>query len=566
MGTRLTIKTQLTGLALALAVCGFVFAAYAYVTLETVRVNGPYYQDIVVSKDLIADVVPPPANLVEPFLLVYLMAEELDAPTRKALIERYEQSRRVAQERYAHWRKTLPDDALKTMLVTDAQAAADAFFDLVDRQFLPALKKSDLATVGEMIQGPLKTKYTEHRTAIDRVMRMAAERSRATEAEVEHVVRRRVAMLGLVGLVFVLGACVVSWLLSRSITVRMEQTVSVLRGLAQGNLTERLPATRADEIGQMARWFNVSVETLHDMVKQVTDAAEATGRTAQQIATASQQLSGGAQEQASSLEQTAASLEEITATVRRNADNARQANQLATASRETAHKGREVVTAAVTAMGEISRAADQIADIINVIDDIAFQTNLLALNAAVEAARAGEQGRGFAVVAAEVRSLAQRSATAAKEIKSLIHDSAQKVRTGSALVDTSGKTLEDIVASVRRVTDIIAEISAASQEQSHGIDQVNRAVAQMDNVTQSTAAQTEQVSATAQAMAAQGEQLQELVGRFRLGGTTGAVTAAVAPPASTVPPIARPAVPRERAAAPDAGAWSSQLDADFEEF
>jgi methyl-accepting chemotaxis protein len=566
---RLTIKTQLAGLAAGLAIGAVLLAAYAYRTLETVKVKGPYYRNIVLGKDLVADVVPPPANLVEPFLLVYLMAEEIDAGVRKTLIERYEQARRVSQERYAFWRTALPDDAMKETLLSSAHAAADGFFTLVDEQFIPALKRSDLATVGEMIQGPLKTKYTEHRAAIDRVVRMAIEHSAATEAEAERLVRRRVVTLGIVGLAFVALACALSWLLARSIATRMQQAVALLRGLAQGNLTARLPATSHDEIGQMARWFNLSVEKLHDMVKQVAEAAESTGRTAQQIATASQQLSSGAQEQASSLEQTAASLEEITATVRRNADNARQANQLAAASRDTADKGREVVTAAVTAMGQINEAAEQIADIINVIDDIAFQTNLLALNAAVEAARAGEQGRGFAVVAAEVRSLAQRSATAAKEIKGLIHDSAQKVKTGSALVDTSGKTLEEIVASVRRVTDIIAEISAASQEQSHGIDQVNRAVASMDNVTQSTAAQTEQVSATAQSLAAQAEQLETLVGRFALDAPAGTTAPrASVPPSGGVVPAERSATPAAREPRPrtDPKEWASGLDADFEEF
>jgi methyl-accepting chemotaxis protein len=355
-------------------------------------------------------------------------------------------------------------------------------------------------------------------------------------------------------------------LASRHVTRPVRQLCALLEDLAQGegDLTRRLPASRADEIGQMARWFNMFVEKLHGIVQQVAQSAEWTGATAQQLASASQQLSSGAQEQASSLEETAASLEQITATVRQNADNARQANQLATASRDTADKGRQVVTSAVAAMAEINEAARQIADIINVIDDIAFQTNLLALNAAVEAARAGEQGRGFAVVAAEVRSLAQRSATAAKEIKGLIQDSAQKVRAGSALVDTSGKTLEEIVASVRRVTDIIAEISAASQEQSQGIDQVNRAVAQMDHVTQSTAAQTEQVSATAQSLAGQAGQLQALVGRFRLddaGRSRPVEMPVVAVPA---PPPAM-AVPR-RATGTDGRTWAADLDGDFEEF
>jgi methyl-accepting chemotaxis protein len=209
-------------------------------------------------------------------------------------------------------------------------------------------------------------------------------------------------------------------------------------------------------------------------------------------------------------------LEEITGTVKQNADNAKQADQLAMGSRDVAERGGQVVDTAVTAMGEINESSKKIADIITTIDEIAFQTNLLALNAAVEAARAGEQGRGFAVVASEVRNLAQRSATAAKEIKTLIQDSVSKVESGSELVTKSGETLGEIVSSVKRVTDIVGEIAAASQEQSSGIDQVNRAVTQMDRVVQTNAAQSQELSSTARSLTAQAEQLQALVARFKL--------------------------------------------------
>src|SRR3954451_13170350 len=215
-------------------------------------------------------------------------------------------------------------------------------------------------------------------------------------------------------------------------------------------------------------------------------------------------------------------MEEMTSTVKQTADNAGQANQLAMAARQQAEKGGAVVSNAVNAMSGINAASKKIADIIGVIDEIAFQTTLLALNAAVEAARAGEQGRGFAVVATEVRNLAGRSATAAKEIKALIQDSVAKVGEGSQLVDESGKTLEEIVGAVKKVTDIVAEIAAASREQSAGIEQVNRAVMQMDETTQQNAALVEEATASSQAMADQARELNEMMARYQVQGELGA--------------------------------------------
>ena len=288
--------------------------------------------------------------------------------------------------------------------------------------------------------------------------------------------------------------------------------------LASGNadLTRRLAVSSHDEVGRLSHALNGFLDNLHGLVQEIRGAASQVGAASEQLSAASRQVASGAQEQASSLEETAASLEELTGTVRQNADNARQASQLAIGAREKAEKGGQVVTAAVGAMQEITTASKKIADIVTVIDEIAFQTNLLALNAAVEAARAGEQGRGFAVVATEVRTLAQRSAAAAKEIKGLIQDSVDKVHDGSELVNRSGQMLGEIVTGVKQVTDIVSEIAVASEEQSRGIEQVNRAVTLMDQIVQSNAAQTEELSSTAQNLTSQARELQELVRRFRV--------------------------------------------------
>jgi methyl-accepting chemotaxis protein len=347
--------------------------------------------------------------------------------------------------------------------------------------------------------------------------------ARATAAaafseSVERSAARTTWLTLLVSLGLVVAGGASGLIVSGIITRPLRRTVVVLGDLArgEGDLTTRLPEDSRDELGEVAAGFNAFMDKLHAIMVQARVAADQSAHFAGQLSAASTQLASGAQEQASSLEETAASLEEITGTVKQNADNARQANQLAVGSRGTAEKGGQVVTEAVAAMGEIRRSSKRIADIIGTIDEIAFQTNLLALNAAVEAARAGEQGRGFAVVASEVRNLAQRSAVAAKEIKGLIQDSVAKVEAGAELVNRSGETLKEIEGAVKRVTDIIAEIAAASQEQTAGIDQVNRAVTQMDQVTQANAAQTEELSSTAQALAEQARELQGLVGRFKL--------------------------------------------------
>ncbi len=302
----------------------------------------------------------------------------------------------------------------------------------------------------------------------------------------------------------------------------------LLSAIAEGDLTARMHGDYQGVFARMRDDANTTVAQLTQIVGQIQASASSITLAAGEIASGNSDLSRRTEQQAANLEETAASMEELTSTVRQNAEHARQANQLAIGAHGVASQGGEVVGQVVTTMSAIEASSKKIAEIISVIDGIAFQTNILALNAAVEAARAGEQGRGFAVVASEVRTLAQRSAAAAKEIKGLIDDSVGKVNDGSALVHKAGATMGEIVASVQRVTDIMAEISAASQEQSAGIEQVNQTVVQMDETTQQNAALVEEATAAARAMEDQAAQLADAVAIFRLDNQVSAAVKAVA--------------------------------------
>ncbi|WP_345774668.1 methyl-accepting chemotaxis protein [Pseudomonas sp. PSE14] len=316
----------------------------------------------------------------------------------------------------------------------------------------------------------------------------------------------------------------------------LRDVTRMLAALSQGDLTQRIDADYQGTFGELKDYSNETAQSLSRMLGQIREAADTIHTAASEIASGNAELSTRTEQQASSLEETASSMEELTSTVKLNAENARQANSLAVNASEVATEGGNVVQKVVGTMSAINDSARKIADIIGVIDGIAFQTNILALNAAVEAARAGEQGRGFAVVAGEVRTLAQRSAAAAKEIKTLINDSVDKVENGNTLVAQAGQTMSDIVVAIKRVTDIMAEIAAASAEQSSGIEEVNGAVSQMDEMTQQNAALVEEAAASAEALQEQAGLLNQSVSVFKLDTSATVVPLAAARPARTEAP------------------------------
>ena len=329
---------------------------------------------------------------------------------------------------------------------------------------------------------------------------------------------RSVSILALLGGLAI--AALFGWNLMRGITVPLDQAVGIANAVAGGNLNQRIPTQGTDEISALMRALASMQEGLVNVVSSVRKGSVGVATACSEIAQGNHDLSSRTEHQASALEETAASMEELSAAVNQNADSAREANQLAQRASTVATQGGQVVGQVVETMKGINDSSRRIADIISVIDGIAFQTNILALNAAVEAARAGEQGRGFAVVASEVRSLAGRSAEAAKEIKTLISDSVERVEQGSLLVDQAGTTMSEVVSSIRKVTDIMGSISAASSEQSSGVSQIGEAVTQLDQVTQQNAALVEEMAAAASSLQSQAEDLVQSVSVFTLASET----------------------------------------------
>lgn len=564
---KLTIKNAVVITSLVLGAAFAAATSVNAVALHQLRIGGPQYNELKSDFDLLADVLPPPQYVIEPYLEATLALNDLDHSELHR--QRLDELHKSFNDRKAYWKCQSLDGETRRLL-DNATDTADVFWKQMDEAFLPAVARKDQAEAQKAYRS-LSKAYAEHRQAINLLV---AEGNKSLEISQAKADRSNTVFQAVT---WILSAAVIALLIAviygfiRFIISPLLHFAQATESLAQGNMSAAIPALdRSDEMGDLAQAlavfrdklvaaeqaageqtklivasignglshlakgdlthrvtasltgdfaklktdFNAAMERLQDTVKDVLSATHQIQTGASEISQATGDLSHRTEQQAASLEETAAALEEITETVRKTASNAREASKTVAAAKAAAENGGTVVDTAVKAMDEIAQSSRQITEIISVIDEIAFQTNLLALNAGVEAARAGEAGRGFAVVASEVRALAQRSSEAAKQIKSLIGASGAQVSDGVRLVGESGRTLKQIVDQVLQINNLVSEMAKATEQQSAGIEEVNAAIGQMDQVTQQNAAMVEETTAASRSLADETHSLVKLVQFF----------------------------------------------------
>jgi methyl-accepting chemotaxis protein len=510
-------------------------------TLASVKVDGPIYNSIIQGKDVVADVLPPPANLLEAHLLIHQMVQGGSSEEIKRFIERFRQVRREYDYRHNHWEKELPESVMRNALLSTSYRPAVAYSDIGERDLIPMVVAGNYSKAKEVLLDKLTPLYEEHQEALISVVHMAEENHKVQEEKALQTLQLEEKMFytGFALLLIVLGSMM--WLVASSFTKSVAEVVAVARKLVLGDTTHIIDTSSKDEIGELmlalkdmmdanqeivastvrlakgdltveikprsakdelGNSLATMVSKLAQVIREIRVGASGMSNAAAQVSSTSQSVSQGTSQQASSVEETSATLEQMNAAINQNAENSRQTEQMAV-------KGARDADESGQAMRETLEAMKIIAEKVVIVEDIAYQTNLLALNAAIEAARAGEHGKGFAVVATEVQKLAERAQSSAKEISSLASSSVK-------VAERAGELLTELVPAIKKTADLVQEVAAASKEQATGVAQVNRAMTQVDQVTQRNASASEELAGTASTLAAQADAIQQMMAFFLL--------------------------------------------------
>jgi methyl-accepting chemotaxis protein len=508
------IRTQLFALIGAFAA---VFAGFVALSLasQTERAEDSIYRPILDTKDLVADILPPPAFILEAHQVALDLGGNPDPAERAADVATLGRLEKEYQERRDVWRTTIEAGTLKDA-IEKANQDAERYFDQVHTALLPAVSAGDLPTVSSLVRGPLKATFLAHRAGIDQVVSLAELRSKQQVGTAAASVRSTKTTLLAVGALAIVLSLLMGWRISRGIAVRLGEVGRALERVASGDYTQQVEASSRDEIGDLQRALNDTVRSGREMLTQLRASAAELGGASQRLSESTVEVAEGAQRQADLVSRTVGGLQSLSANVQENSVQASQASRSAEETQGHAQSGTEVLERTRASMRAISEASRKVEQIISVIDEFAFQTNIVALNAAVEAARAGDAGRGFAVVANEVRSLAQRSAGSAREVRALVADTIAKVKAGEGLVKQSETAFQQIATATGELKGAVEAMSESFRGQADSLGTVTRELTTVNSVTQRNAAESEQLSGMSELLRDQSHRLDELTRRFVL--------------------------------------------------